>query len=76
MINEAPRQEDVWGSEGIAPPSFTSARDGRKWSASTPLPLYPRERAPDTHWVGGEIRSRPLQNLPHLCHKNKSVNYI
>jgi hypothetical protein len=28
LFNEAPRQEDVWGSEGMIPPLLTLAVDG------------------------------------------------
>jgi hypothetical protein len=34
LINEAPRNEDVWGSEIIATPLSTSTLDGGKWLAS------------------------------------------
>jgi hypothetical protein len=33
LINLAPHHENVLGSEGIAPPFFTSALHGGKWSA-------------------------------------------
>jgi hypothetical protein len=34
LINQAPRLEDLWGNEGIAPPFFNSALDVGEWSAS------------------------------------------
>jgi hypothetical protein len=43
-----------WGSGGIAPRILlTSALDGDEWSASRPGRFTPKERAPDTHWIGG-----------------------
>jgi hypothetical protein len=41
-----------WGSGSIDPPIFTSALDGGEWSASRSGRFTPRERAPDTHWLG------------------------
>jgi hypothetical protein len=38
-------------SGGVALRIFTSAVDGREWLASRPA----RERAPDTHWIGGWV---------------------
>jgi hypothetical protein len=35
--------------------SLTSALDGFEWSASCPSHFTPRERAPDTHWIGGWV---------------------
>jgi hypothetical protein len=41
----------------------------------TPRPLYPRERTPDTHWIGGwvdpragldDVEKRKFLNLPGL----------
>jgi hypothetical protein len=34
---------------------LTSALDGGEWSASRPGRFTSRERAPDTHWVGGWV---------------------
>jgi hypothetical protein len=48
-----------WGSGGIAPLIFlTSALDGGEWSASRTGRFTPRERAPDTHWIGGWVGPR------------------
>jgi hypothetical protein len=38
--------------------SLTSALDGDEWSASRLGRFTPRERAPDTHWIGGWVGSR------------------
>jgi hypothetical protein len=52
--------------------SLTSALDGGEWSASRPGRFTLRERAPDTHWIGGwvgprsggkEKNSQPLPGL-------------
>jgi hypothetical protein len=42
-----------WGIEVYSTHSLTSALDGGEWSASRPGRFTPRERAPDTHWIGG-----------------------
>lgn len=41
--------KQVYGSEVIVPLFFTSALDGREWSASCPDPFTPEERAHSTH---------------------------
>jgi hypothetical protein len=40
--------------------SLTSALDGGKWSASRPGRFTPRERAPDTHWIGVWVGPRAV----------------
>jgi hypothetical protein len=43
----------VWGS-GCIYPHFLHLGTSWRWVVSfTPRPLYPRERAPGTHWIGG-----------------------
>jgi len=42
---------------------LTSALDGGEWSASRPGRFTPRERAPDTHWIGGWICSRAILDM-------------
>jgi hypothetical protein len=37
---------------------LTSALDGDEWSASRPSRFTPRERVPDTHWIGGWVDTR------------------
>jgi hypothetical protein len=37
---------------------LTSAQVGGEWSASRPCRFTPRERAPDTHWIGGWVGPR------------------
>jgi hypothetical protein len=36
---------------------MTSALDGSEWSDSHPGSFIPRERTPDTHWIGGWVGS-------------------
>jgi len=45
VFNQARRNEGVWGSGG-------------EWSASCLGRFTPRERAPDTHWIGGWVGHR------------------
>jgi hypothetical protein len=40
--------------------SLTSALDGCEWSDSGPGRFTPRERAPDTHWIGGWVCLRAV----------------
>jgi hypothetical protein len=40
--------------------SLTSALDGGEWSASRPGRFTRRERAPDTHWIGGWMGPRTV----------------
>jgi hypothetical protein len=40
--------------------SLASALDGNEWSASRPCRFTPRERAPDTHWIGGWVDTRAV----------------
>jgi hypothetical protein len=47
-----------WGVEAQLHAFLTLALDGGEWSASRPRPLYPRERAPRTHWIRGWVGSR------------------
>jgi hypothetical protein len=50
-----------WGSGGIASRIFfTSALDGGVWSVSRPGHFTPRERALDTHWIGGWVGPRAV----------------
>jgi hypothetical protein len=37
---------------------FKKKLDGGEWSASCPGRFTPRERAPDTHWIGGGLGPR------------------
>jgi hypothetical protein len=37
---------------------ISSALDGGEWSASRPGRFTPREKAPDTHWIGGWVGPR------------------
>jgi hypothetical protein len=47
------------GRVEVWPHAFlTSELDGSAWSASHPGRFTPRERAPDTHWIGGWVGPR------------------
>jgi hypothetical protein len=50
--------EDIWRSEGIAPPSLTSTLDGSECSASRLCRFSPGERISDTHWIWGWVDPR------------------
>jgi hypothetical protein len=50
VAKDKPHHEDVWGSGGIATPSFASVLDGER-SASRPGGFIAGERAPGTHWI-------------------------
>jgi hypothetical protein len=41
---------------------LTSALEGGEWSASRPGRFTSRERAPGTHWIGGWVGPRAVQN--------------
>jgi hypothetical protein len=47
--------EDIWGSEGIAPPFLTPALDGGEWSDSRPDRFTLEEGTPGTHWLGSWV---------------------
>jgi hypothetical protein len=52
------RREGVWGSESIDP-HFLDLGTRWRWAVSfTPWSLYPRGRAPGTHWIGGWVDPR------------------
>jgi hypothetical protein len=42
--------------------SLTSALHRSEWSASRPGRFTPRERAPDTHWIGGWVGPRAVMD--------------
>jgi hypothetical protein len=48
VLNYAPRETDVWGNAGTAPPFSISALDEREWSASRPNRFNLGERAAGT----------------------------
>jgi hypothetical protein len=45
-LDETLRPEDVWGSEGIAPPFLTSALDGENDQLYAPAALFPGKQCP------------------------------
>jgi hypothetical protein len=49
-----------WGSTGIAPRILDLGIRWRRVVSFTPWPLYPRERAPSTHWIGGWVGPRAV----------------
>jgi hypothetical protein len=53
-----------WGSGDIVPRILTSALHGGEWSASHSGRFTPRERAPDTHWIGGWVGPRAGLDAP------------
>jgi hypothetical protein len=50
-----------WGSRGIAPRILDLGTRWR-WSASRPGCFIPRKRAPGTHWIGGWVGPRDVQD--------------
>jgi hypothetical protein len=66
LFNSAPRHEGAlreWRYSSTH--SLTSTLDGGEWSASRPGRFAPRERAPDTHWIGGWVGPRAvLDSVP------------
>jgi hypothetical protein len=57
VFNYAARHEDVWGSEGIAPPYLIPLLDEGELSASRPSHFTPEETAPVG--IGYEIERTP-----------------
>jgi hypothetical protein len=58
LTNKALHHEGVWGS-GCIDPGFLDLGTWWRWVVSfTPQPLYPREKAPSTHWIGGWVGPR------------------
>jgi hypothetical protein len=57
-LNQAPRNEDVWGNEGIAPAFLTLAVFYGEWSDPRPSRFNPEVIAPDTHSTGGRVGPR------------------
>jgi hypothetical protein len=51
-------KENIITKETPVEDSLPSALDGGEWSASRRRPLYPRERAPGTHWIRGWVGPR------------------
>jgi hypothetical protein len=47
-----------WGVEVKLHTFLTSALDGVQWLASCAGSFIPRERVPDTHWIGGWVGPR------------------
>jgi hypothetical protein len=53
--------------------SVTSTLDGSEWPASHPGLFTPRERAPDTYWIGGWVGPRASLDA---VGRDKTVPYI
>jgi hypothetical protein len=49
-----------WGMEVYLHAFLTSVLDGDEWSASGSGRFIRRERAPDTHWIGGWVGFRAV----------------
>jgi hypothetical protein len=58
LISYAPRHEDVWGNEGIAPSFLTSALDGGDRSSPHPGRFTPGEKSLSIHRIGGFVSPR------------------
>jgi hypothetical protein len=61
FINRTPRYEGLleeWRYSSTH--SLTPALDGGEWSASRPGRFTPKERAPDTHWIGSWVGPRAV----------------
>jgi hypothetical protein len=48
---------ETYGS-GCIDPHLLDLGTSLRWSTSCPGPLYPQERAPGTHWIGGWVDLR------------------
>jgi hypothetical protein len=46
------------GNECVDPNLLDLVTSWRRVVSFTPLPLYPREGAPGTHWIGGWVDTR------------------
>jgi hypothetical protein len=57
-LNSEIRNEETWGSGSIAPPFLTLSPDGCEWSVSHSCHFTSRERAPGSHWRGGQVSPR------------------
>jgi hypothetical protein len=63
FFNWAPRQEGVLGEWTYScTHSVTSVVDGSEWSASRYGRFTPKERTPNTHWIGGWMGPRTDQD--------------
>jgi hypothetical protein len=58
LTNYALRHEDVWRSGCIDTHFLDLGTSWRFVVSFTPLPLYPGERAPGTHFIGGWVDPR------------------
>jgi hypothetical protein len=52
-----------WGVEVYLHAFLTSALDGGEWSTSRPGLFNPREKEPDTHWIGGWVGPRAVLDV-------------
>jgi hypothetical protein len=58
LISKALRHEGMSG-KGCIDPHFLDLCTSQRWVVSfTPQPLYPRGKAPGTHWIGGWVGPR------------------
>jgi hypothetical protein len=54
--------KEYWGVEVYLYAFFDLGTRWRSVVSFTPRPLYPRERAPVTHWIGGWVGPTAVQN--------------
>jgi hypothetical protein len=59
-FNRTPRHGGVLGSGGIGPRVLVLGTRWRWVVSFTPRKLYPRKRAPATHWIGGRTGLRAV----------------
>jgi hypothetical protein len=60
LSTEHHAMEAYWGMEVWFHTFLTSALDGGEWSVSRAGHFNPRERAPDSHWIGGWVGPRAV----------------
>jgi len=60
FLTEHHTMKTFWVSGGIAPRILDHGTRWRWVASFTPLPIYPRESTPRTHWIGVWVGSRAL----------------
>jgi hypothetical protein len=71
-----------WGSGGIAPRVLWPRHQMEVSCSFTPRPLYPRERASGTLWIGGWVGPRAVLdavvkiNIPSPCQESNPIILI
>jgi hypothetical protein len=73
LLFEHHAMKAYWRSGGIAPCILDLGTRLGEWSASRPGRFTPRERAPDTHWIGRWVGPRTVldtvvkRKIPSNC---------